>query len=159
MSIAVGDRIPAVTVYTAGLEAVNLQELASGKQSVFLFFPASFTGVCEKELCTFTDAIAQYNDLGAAVYGISVDLPFSQKAFAEKHGISFPLYSDFNKEAIHAFGNIIESLKGLKNVAQRAVFVTDETGTVRWKWVADAPTQEPPYNQVKAAVEGATASA
>ena len=152
MSVNVGDPIPQATVFNKDLEPVDLAAYGRGRPLVILFFPGSFTSVCEKELCTFRDSMAAYNEVGAQVVGISVDTPFCQAAFAEKNRIDYPLLSDFNKEAIRAFGVVLPELKGLRELAQRAAFVVDAEGKVRWAWIADNPGQEPPYDEVAAAV-------
>ena len=156
MPLKKGDKVPAATVLSGTLEAKNVADLGKGKKRVYLFFPAAFTGVCEKEMCNFRDNIARYNGIGAEVYGLSVDMPFSQKMFAEKNGLTFPLFSDFNKQAIKAFDVVFPDLKGLKEVAARSVFVADESDQITWAWKGDTPAQEPPYDQVFQAVQGAT---
>lgn len=153
MAINVGDHVPSAVVFDRDLHPVDLASYGRGKPLVILFFPGSFTSVCEKELCTFRDQMALYNEIGAEVVGISVDTPFCQKAFAEKNNIGYPLLSDFNKEAIRAFGVVLPELKGLKELAQRAAFVVDADGIVRWRWVADNPGLEPPYDEVAEAVK------
>ena len=70
----VGQTAPDFSLLDTGRETVNLSALRGGKV-VLAFFPAAFTGVCEKELCTFQDALANFNTLGATVIGISVDSP------------------------------------------------------------------------------------
>ncbi|WP_457628821.1 redoxin domain-containing protein [Oceanithermus sp.] len=152
MSVNVGDPVPHATVFDRELNAVDLAEFAAGRPRVLLFFPGAFTSVCEKELCTFRDSMAAYNDVGAEVIGISVDTPFCQSAFAEKNRLAYPLLSDFNREAVRAFGVVLPELKGLRELAQRAAFVVDRSGIVRWAWIADEPGQEPPYEEVAAAV-------
>lgn len=147
----VGSPLPQATVYTPTVEAKTLLELTQGKPTVFLFFPAAHTRVCEKELCTFRDSLAQYNALGAQVYGISVDTPFTLAAYMKELGLEFPLISDYNREATRAFGLEI-SLKGLPGFSQRAAIVADATGKVTWAWVAEVPAQEPPYDRVSEAI-------
>lgn len=70
----------------------------AGKNVVLLFVPLAFTGVCTAEFCDVSAGINTYQDLGAEVIGVSVDSPFSLKAWAEKEGITIALLSDFNKE-------------------------------------------------------------
>jgi len=152
MALKVGDPVPHAQVFDRELNPVDLATYGRGRPLVILFFPGSFTSVCEKELCTFRDQMRLYNEVGAEVVGISVDTPFCQAAFAEKNGITYPLLSDFNKEAIRAFGVVLPELKGLKELAQRAAFVVDGEGVVRWAWVAENPGLEPPYDEVAAAV-------
>lgn len=151
MAISVGESLPEVTVYTASAEPLPLPSLVQGKPTVLLFFPAAFTRVCEKELCTFRDGLAAYNDLGANVYALSVDTPFTLKAYAQQLGLSFPLISDFDKAATRALGLEI-GLRGIMGFSQRAAFVVAPDGKVGWQWIAEVPSQEPPYEEVAAAV-------
>lgn len=147
-----GDLLPNVTVFTPAADPKTLPELVHGKPSVLLFFPAAHTRVCEKELCTFRDGLTQYNDLGAQVFGISVDTPWTLASYMKELGLEFSLISDYNKEATRALGLEI-SLKGLPGFSQRAAYVTDPEGKIAWSWVADVPGQEPPYDQVADAVK------
>ena len=79
--LEIGATAPNFTLPNTKREAVSLADLR-GKAVVLAFFPAAFTGVCEKELCTFRDSLASFNDVGATVLGIAVDAPFSNAAFA-----------------------------------------------------------------------------
>ena len=152
MAISVGDSLPDVTVYTATAEAASLPGLVQNKPTVLLFFPAAYTRVCEKELCTFRDGLASYNELGANVYGLSVDTPFTLGAYAKQLGLEFPLISDYDKSATRALGLEI-GLRGIMGFSQRAAYVVAPDGKISWLWVADVPSQEPPYDQVAAAVK------
>lgn len=134
-------------------EPVKLSDLR-GKNVVLAFFPAAFTGVCEKELCTFRDSLAAFNDLDADVYGISVDAPFANAAFAERNSLNFPILSDYARTAVNAYGVAHDDFAGMAGytAAKRSVFVIDKEGTLRYAWVADNPGQEPNYDEVQAAV-------
>jgi peroxiredoxin len=160
MAIAVGTTVPSVTVFADGLEQVNLNEWATGKPTVFAFFPAAFTGVCETEFCTFSENwLSQLNDSGAQIVGISVDTPFAIKEFFAKNNINVNFLSDYNREAIEAFDIVFPDLKGLKNTASRSVFVADATGTIQWTWVSENPGQEPNYEEVAQAVQNLNVNA
>lgn len=152
MAVDVGMPAPDVTLISTDLEPKRISDFR-GKPVVLAFFPGAFTSVCTKEMCTFRDSMARFNQVNAQVLGISVDSPFSQKAFAEANNLNFPLLSDFNKEAIKAYGVVLSDLRGLRELAQRAVFVLDRDGVVRYKWVAEVPSQEPPYEEVERAVK------
>jgi peroxiredoxin len=93
--------------------------------------------------------------LNAQVLGISVDPPFSQKVWAENNGLNFPVLSDFNRQAVDLYGVPLQDLAGLEGyvAANRAVFVLDKGGVVRYKWVAPAPGTEPLYDEIKQALE------
>ncbi|MBI4277150.1 MAG: peroxiredoxin [Armatimonadetes bacterium] len=156
MAAEVGKPAPDATVINADRQAVKLSSLR-GKPAVLAFFPGAWTGVCDKEMCTFRDSMARFNAVNVQVVGISVDSPFALKMFAEQYSLNFPLMSDFNREAIRAYGVVLpEFVAGMKEVSQRAVFVLDKDGVVRWKWVADVPRNEPPYDDVEKAVKAAS---
>lgn len=149
-----GSEAPDFTLPNNKRESVKLSD-QRGKNVVLAFYPAAFTGVCEKELCTFRDSMAALNDLDAAVYGISVDAPFANDAFAEKNSLNFPLLSDYKREAVRAYEVAHDDFAGLTGytAAKRSVFVVDKQGKLAYSWVADNPGQEPNYDEVKAAVK------
>ncbi len=122
-----------------------------GKKTVLAFFPGAFTGVCTKEMCTFRDGLQDLSKLGANLVGISVNDPIANKAFAEANQLQFPLLSDYTREVVRRFNIFHENFAGLKGytAAKRSVFILDEEGTVRYKWVSDDPGKEPNYEEIK----------
>ena len=147
MSADVGSKAPDFTLTDEERQPVTLSQ-QRGRPVVLAFFPAAFSSVCTKELCTFQDALAQLNDVNAAVYGISVDTFFSLKAFHDQQKLSFSLLSDFNKQVIRDYGVFNEDMIGLKGIAKRAVFVLDKDGVVRHREVLDDARNEPDYHKV-----------
>ena len=152
MATQVGESAPAFTLKNADLEEVSLADF-SGRKVVLLFVPLAFSGPCTQELCDISAGINAYDDLGAQVLGISVDSPFSLKAWAEKEGITIPLLSDFNKEVSAAYGAQFEDLLGFKGVAKRSAFVVDGAGVVRYASVSDDPKQLPDFEAIKACLQ------
>ncbi|MBD3159599.1 MAG: redoxin domain-containing protein [Candidatus Lokiarchaeota archaeon] len=153
----VGNKAPDFTLLRdwtgePGEEITLSDELEEGPV-VLVFFPAAFSSVCTEELCTFRDAMAEYNKLGAQVLAISVDGVFANAAFKDKNDLQFPLLSDWNKEVIEDYGVVLEDLLGMKNVAKRAVFVVKQDGTISYTWVSDDPGKLPPFEEIKKAVE------
>ena len=148
-----GQSAPDFNLLDTGRETVSLSELRGGKV-VLVFFPAAFTGVCEKELCSFRDALAKFNDLGSTVLGISVDSPFSNAAFASKNDLNFKVLSDYTRSAITAYDIQVENFAGMAGyvAANRAVFVVDEQGLVTYEWIAPNLGTEPNYDEVRDAV-------
>ncbi|MCH2136613.1 MAG: redoxin domain-containing protein [Phycisphaerales bacterium] len=140
----------------------NEQTLSAhrGSPIVLAFFPAAFTGVCETEVCAFRDAMATFNDVGATVWGIAVDSRFTLAAFAQKNDLNFPLLSDYKRSATDAYGIRFEGLAGMDgyDVANRSVFVIDAQGNLSWQWIAESLGDEPPYDEVKAAVAALTSN-
>lgn len=152
MTVQAGDKAPDFTLKNTDLEEVSLESLA-GKNVVLLFVPLAFTGVCTAEFCDVSAGINTYQDLGAEVIGVSVDSPFSLKAWAEKEGITIPLLSDFNKEISAAYGAQYDELLGFRGVAKRSAFVIDKEGIVRYASVSDDAKVLPDFAAVKACLE------
>ena len=147
MSVDVGSKAPDFTLMNQDHQPVTLSQ-QRGRPVVLAFFPAAFSGVCQKELCTFRDQMAQLNKANAHVFGISVDTFFALKAFQDQQHLNFPLLSDFNKQTIRDYGAFNEDMIGLKGIAKRAVFVLDKDGIVRHREVLDDARNEPNYQQV-----------
>ena len=152
MAIQVGDKAPAFTLKNAAMEDVRLEDF-SGQTALLLFVPLAFTGVCTEEVCQMSAEVNAYAELGACVMAISVDSPFSLKAWADKEGIAIPLLSDFNKEVSAAYGAQFEDLLGFKGVAKRSAFVVDGGGIVRYAWVSDDPKVLPDFAAIKACLQ------
>jgi glutaredoxin-dependent peroxiredoxin len=153
VSVDVGSTAPDFTLSNHDRQPVTLSA-QRGKPVVLAFFPAAFSSVCTKELCTFRDSIARLGNLKAQVYGISVDTFFTLKAFHDHEKLSFPLLSDFNKQVIRDYGVFNEDMIGLKGIAKRAVFVIDKHGVVRHREVLDDARNEPDYDRVFVVLEG-----
>ncbi len=147
---AVGDPAPDFTLTAQDKSSVTLSEMSGGRV-ILAFYPAAFTGVCAKEMCTFSDGMSTLESSGCSVLGISVDSPFSNSAFADANDISFPLLSDIHREVIDAYDVALADfvISGY-TVAQRSVFVVEADGSIGYAWVADNPGQEPDYEAVMA---------
>ena len=147
MTVDVGSKAPDFTLTNQDREPVTLSALR-GRPVVLAFFPAAFSSVCTKELCTFKDSMAQLGKADAQVFGISVDTFFTLKAFQDQQKLTFPLLSDFNKEVIRDYGVFNENMIGLKGIAKRATFVIDKDGIVRHAEIQEDARNEPDYDAV-----------
>ena len=141
MSVEVGDDAPRFSLPMAqgraynDIEEFSLVEALSEGPVVLVFFPAAFTSGCTDELCAFTEGPEAFERLDAQVYGVSVDLSFSQNEFIIKEDLDVPLLSDHAHEVTHAYDVVLPDMYGHFEVSQRAVFVVDEGGVVRHRWV------------------------
>lgn len=153
MALKAGDKAPDFKLADTAKSERSLKEF-SGKNVVLAFYPGAFTGVCTKEMCAFRDALTNFNSMNAQVLGISVDAPFSNKAFAEKNNLTFPLLSDYTRDVSRKYAGLYEDFSGLKGytAAKRSVFVVDKNGTIRYAWISDNPGAEPNYDEVRDAV-------
>ena len=111
----IGKTAPDFSLLNTNREAVSLSGLRGGKV-VLAFFPAAFTGVCEKEVCAFQDALASFNDVGATVLGISVDGPFANAAFAAKNNINFTILSDYGRDFSGGETVFVRGVDGVRDV-------------------------------------------
>lgn len=156
MALKAGDKAPEFTLPSftpsAELAQISLSDY-KGKKIVLLFFPQAFTGTCTTEMCTISDNFDMYRGLGAEVIGISVDGTFVQKAFAKANNINVPLLSDYNRDVVNKYDVLLpEFAHGMKGTAQRAVFVIDENGVIKYVEVTKSPGDLPDFNALKNAV-------
>ncbi len=149
-TIKVGDKAPDFTLPDTDLKPRSLKEFI-GNKTLLAFFVGAFTSVCTKEMCTFRDSMARLIDLKAQIVGIAVTDPFSNKAFAEKNRLSFPILSDYKREVIKAYGIQLPDFAGLKDysTAKRSIFILDKDGIVRYVWITDNPAVEPNYGEIE----------
>lgn len=156
MPVEVGHQAPDAILVNQDRKQVKISDLR-GRPTVLAFFPAAFTGVCTREMCHLRDDLSRFNAMGAQVVGISADTPFVQAEFAKQHHLTFTLLSDFNHQAMKAYGVYDSNFLGLLDgIAKRSVFVLDRDGKVVYAWVSDNPGVEPPYEEVEAAVKRAS---
>src|SRR5579871_5424299 len=155
MAISVGTKAPDFTLKSkqaSGLVDVRLSNNFGKKNTVLLFFPAAFTGVCTSEMCDITAGLSQYAGLNADVVGISVDTPFAQEAWAQKEKIGITLASDLNKTTIKAYDVVFPMLAGVGDTAARAAFVIDKQGVIQYSEQTPTPKDLPNFEAVKAAL-------
>ena len=155
MPIAVGSKAPDFILKTKaadGLKDVKLSDQLGKKQVVLLFFPLAFTGVCTQEMCDITSGLSQYSDVNAEVYGISVDSPFAQEAWAKQNKIGITLLSDLNKQVTKAYDVVFPMLAGVGDTAARAAFVIGKDGVVKYAEQTATPKDLPNFDAVKTAL-------
>ena len=153
MAITVGTKAPEFTLKSKdanGLVDVSLAANLGQKNTVILFFPLAFTGVCTTELCDVTQGISAYADLGASVIGISVDSPFAQEAWAKKENITIQLVSDLDKKTIAAYGVEFPGLAGIGLTSARAAFIVDKAGVIQYAEQTATPKDLPNFEAIKA---------
>jgi glutaredoxin-dependent peroxiredoxin len=153
MALAKGTPAPDFTLKSknsGGLVDVRLSDNFGKRQTVLLFFPFAFTGVCTKEMCDVTGGLDAYGRLDAAVYGISVDSPHSQFAWAQQERIGVTLLSDLNKEVTRAYDIAMEGPLG--TFAARAAFVIGKDGVIKHSERTPTPKDLPDFTAIDAAL-------
>jgi peroxiredoxin len=155
MVLRLGQKVPEFSLPDADRKMRSLSEFTKQGTVILAFFPFAFSGVCDKEMCAFRDGFQTIQEAGARLVGVSVDSSFSLKAFAQTYNLQFPLLSDFNRKVTKLYGVLQDPwvALGYKGVAKRSVMVIDSRGMLRYRWVTDVPSDEPPYSDVMKAAQ------
>src|SRR5437763_151001 len=138
--VSVGTNAPDFTLPTKtadGPKQIKLSDNFGKKNTLLLFFPMAFTGVCTTEMCDISQGLNGYTNLNAAVYGISGDNPFAQEAWAKKENISVSLLSDYEHKIAKQYDVIYDSFLpqmnlGMSGVAKRSAFIVDRNGVIQY---------------------------
>ena len=128
-TLKVGDSAPDFTLPSTQGKPVTLSEFHGKKNVVLAFFPAAFTGGCTKEMQAYQFGVSKFETNDSQVFAISTDNTPSQKEFATKLALSFPLLSDFaDRKVATAYGVLISG----KGMANRVTFVIDKEGKIAY---------------------------
>ena len=124
-------------------QPVRLSDYRGKKAVVLVFYPFTFTGVCEGELCSIRDRIEQFQNDDVETVAVSVDSPVVHRVWAEQQGFTFPILSDFwpHGEVARQY-DVFNEVVG---AAERGTFVIDRDGTIRYavhNGLPDARDQE-----------------
>src|SRR6266550_9300271 len=124
---AVGDTAPDFTLKDQNANDVTLSSFR-GQPVVIVFYPFTFTGVCQGELCEIRDDPGAFERAGAQVLAISCDTRHAQRVWAAQQGFTFPVLSDFwpHGEVSRKYGVFNEQL----GAANRATFVIGKNGRI-----------------------------
>ena len=131
--VAPGDPAPDFTLPSEPDRSVSLEELR-GHPLILAFYPADWSPVCGDQMSLYQAVLPEFEKHRARIVGISVDGPWSHAEYAKQHGIDFPLLSDFEPkgEVARAYG----VYRPEEGVSERALFVVDGDGIVRWSYVS-----------------------
>src|ERR1700744_5797118 len=151
MPIAVGSKAPDFTLKSKSPADVEVKLSANfgQKNTVLLFFPLAFTGVCTSEMCSLSAGLDEYANLGASVIAVSVDSPFAQAAWAKQEKITITLASDLNKTVTKQYDVVFPMLAGVGDTSARAAFVIDKNGVVQYSEQTATPKDLPNFTAIK----------
>jgi len=145
---SVGREAPDFTLPSTSGDKVTLSSLR-GKPVLIAFFPLAFSGTCTAELCDMRDHHDLFAERGVTVLPISVDSTYSLKEYKAKHGMKVDLLSDFKREVARLYGVLLED----KFFANRAYFLVDKDGMIRWAHVEDNPGQKRDDSEILAEID------
>jgi peroxiredoxin Q/BCP len=127
-----GDAAPDFRLPDSNGDEVSLSDFR-GKHVVVYFYPAAGTPGCTKQACDFRDNLAELNDAGFTVLGISPDKPAKLAKFVADEGLTFPLLSDEKREVLTAWGAFGEKQNYGRTIMGviRSTFVVDPDGKIQ----------------------------
>ena len=126
-----GDKAPAFSLPDADGNKVSLSDY-KGRRVVVYFYPAASTPGCTKQACDFRDNLAELNEAGIDVVGISPDKPEKLAKFRDAEKLTFPLLSDPDRKVLTVYGAYGEKMmygRAVQGVI-RSSFVVDEKGKI-----------------------------
>ena len=137
MTVDVGDEAPDFELRDQDKNPVRLSSFRGSKNVVLLFYPLSFTGVCQGELCTIRDSFEEFSGDDVVTLAVSVDSTAVHKKWADEQGYAFPLLADFwpHGDVASTYG-VLDEKSGL---ALRGTFIIDKAGRVAYKVVNAIP--------------------
>lgn len=128
-----GAEAPDFSLHTTPDQSVSLREMLGGPL-VLAFYPADWSPVCGDQLVLYNELLSVFHQYNASVAGVSVDGVWCHIAYSKDRKLRFPLLSDFEPkgEVARAYG----AYRASDGVCERALFVVDEKGVIRWSHVS-----------------------
>ena len=147
-----GSTAPDFSIPGTSGENITLSQFRDKKYVLLAFFPAAFTPVCTTELCAFGEDFDQFSSLHVEVLGISMDPLDKLIQFRDAESLRVPLLSDQDGAVARQFGALWKS----GTIANRAYFLIDPTGTIRWAHVEEHPGLRRENEEILAAIKTVT---
>ena len=114
-------------------QTVSLAELR-GNPVVLAFYPADWSPVCGDQMSLYNEMLGEFRRFGATMIGVSVDGVWCHAAFAKDRKLHFPLLADFEPKG--AVARAYGAFRASEGVSERALFVIDKDGVIRWSYVS-----------------------
>jgi peroxiredoxin len=128
-----GARAPEFTLNATPDQALLLTDFR-GQAVVLAFYPADWSPVCGDQMALYNEVLPEFRRHNAALLGISVDSAWCHNAFAQHRHLHFPLLADFEPKG--AVARSYGAYRAKDGVAERALFVLDGEGTIRWSYLS-----------------------
>ena len=128
-----GTLAPDFSLVSGDDQAIHLNDLR-GRPVILAFYPADFSPTCTDQMSLYNEVLPVFEQFNARLLGISVDSKWAHKAFARERHLQFPLLADFEPkgDVARAYG----AYDFQKGRSERALFVIDADGVIRWSYLA-----------------------
>src|SRR4051812_24712075 len=146
-SPTIGQPAPDFTLPSTTGNKVTLSDLR-GQKVLIAFFPLAFSGTCTKEFCEMRDDYSAF-DGKVKVLPISVDHTYSLKEYIAKHSLPVEMLSDFKRDVSRQYDVLLED----RFYSNRAYFLVDAQGVLRWKHVEENPSNKRENWELLAAID------
>jgi thioredoxin-dependent peroxiredoxin len=133
----VGERAPDFSLPASDGNSYSLSQFKGKNHVVLVFYPGDDTPTCTKQLCDYRDGWGMFRKENAVVLGVSTNDMASHKSFVDKHNFQFPLLEDKDLKTCKEYD--VMMLGGLLRMTNRAVFIIDKEGVIRYKHVETLP--------------------
>jgi peroxiredoxin len=142
----VGSDAPDFTVLDELMRPYHLADHYAKRNVFILFYPADFGMMCAVEMATMRDRFAEFTAAGVEIVAISTNTTYSHGYFKDTIRIPFSMLGDIEGKASALYGVLSGEEGYLKGRANRAVFLVDRSGKIRFRWIAEDPAYEPDYD-------------
>jgi peroxiredoxin len=131
--LSAGQQAPDFTLHSTPDQLLSLSDLR-GRRVVLAFYPADWSPVCGDQMTLYNQVLPEFRNRGAELVGISVDGAWCHQAYARHNNLHFPLLADFEPKGKVA--RLYGAYRLGEGVAERALFVIDQHGTIRWSYLS-----------------------
>jgi peroxiredoxin len=131
--LAPGTQAPDFTLPFAPNQTLSLSELR-GKPIILAFYPADWSPTCGDQIGLYNEVLPEFQKFGAELLGISVDSPWSHKAYTEARNLHFRLLSDFEPKG--AVAKQYGAYRSANGFTERALFVIGKDGVITWNYLS-----------------------
>jgi peroxiredoxin len=128
-----GAKAPEFALHATPDQTLSLADFR-GQRVVLAFYPADWSPVCGDQVALYNEVLPEFRRHNAALIGISVDSAWCHNAFAQHRHLHFPLLADFEPKG--AVARSYGAYRSKDGVAERALFVLDGEGVIRWSYLS-----------------------
>ena len=144
----IGQPAPDFTLPSSTGQTVKLSDLR-GTPVMLAFFPLAFSSTCTEEFCSMRDDYSAFEGRKVKMLPISVDHRHSLKAYIDKYKLPVEMLSDFKRDVSRQYGVLLED----RFYSNRAYFLIDEQGILRWSHVEGNPSHRRENTELLAAID------